>query len=76
MDNSSSSSSKPSEKAWLIERASSDPSAPQYFAGYKHGQFLTWTYNHLKAVRFSRKEDAEQMDLGEEVRVCEHAWDN
>ena len=73
MDNSS---SKPSEKAWLIERASSDPSAPQYFAGCKHGQFLTWTYNHLKAVRFSRKEDAEQMDLGEEVRVCEHAWDN
>lgn len=60
--------------AWVIEDAGSEPSTPAYFAGVHH-----WTRDHLKAVRFSRKQDAQALvdagGLGSGYfRVCEHAW--
>ena len=66
------------ETGWVIERGDSEPSAPLYWAGH-----YEWERDHLKAVRFSRKEDAERVaerertldDGGPEyARVCEHSW--
>lgn len=62
------------ETAWLIEDGASEPSSPAYFAGVGR-----WTRDHLKAVRFSRKQDAQALvDAGGlgpgDFRICEHAW--
>ena len=65
------------EFGWLIEHADSPVSAPVYWAG------MTWTTDHVKAVRFCRKQDAEEVLLvvhtwyeGEPPahRICEHGW--
>jgi hypothetical protein len=34
-----------------------------------------WSADHLCAVRFARREDAERVMCGDEVRICEHGWD-
>jgi hypothetical protein len=61
------------ELGWVIEGAWSPPSTPEYWAGSS-----AWTSDHMKALRFARREDAEQaaylMCTGLNVRICEHAW--
>lgn len=57
------------ETGWVVEVGSSDTSHPTYLAGPHR-----YTTDHLKAVRFARKEDAEKFALKTD-RVCEHAWD-
>ena len=68
------------EYAWLIERADSEVSAPWYWAAGQRDaeRSSAWTQNHLAAIRFARREDAENVskrlfpDIA--VRVCEHGW--
>lgn len=57
-----------SETGWVVESGASEPSRPLYLAG--PGK---WSVDNLKAVRFSRKEDAQKFALKSD-RVCEHAW--
>jgi len=45
------------EIAWVIELAWSEPSSPEYWNGGV-GSF-SWTKDNLRAVRFTRKEDAQ-----------------
>lgn len=67
------------ETGWVIEHKNSEPCAPLYWAG--NG----WSREHMKAIRFARKEDAERTARGwddddplpnepTEHRYCEHAW--
>lgn len=68
------------EYGWVIENAESEPSRPLYFAGHKDRKpegpnaHNPWSYDNLDAIRFARKEDAENMGMQSEVRICEHAW--
>lgn len=75
--------------AWVIEKIESEPSAPLYFEfvcePYRPtGDILkgwAWNRDHMKAARFSRREDAElcwqAMTTREldQVRIAEHGWD-
>lgn len=68
------------EIGWVIERADSEPSAPKYWAAGQQDPQRTsaWTSNHMQAIRFARKLDAERVAeramKGIDVRICEHAW--
>jgi hypothetical protein len=61
------------ESGWVIELAASEPCNPQYWAGSS-----LWIPDHLKAIRFARRQDAHQaadfMLDGMKIRVCEHGW--
>lgn len=61
------------ESGWVIELAASEPCSPQYWAGSS-----LWVPEHLKALRFARKQDAQQaadfMLDGMKIRICEHGW--
>lgn len=63
------------EYAWLIEHGDSPTFKPMYWAGLKS---VAFTNKHLAAIRFARKEDAEQVAKGiledTPTRVCEHGW--
>ncbi len=58
---------------WVIEGAWSETSRPDYWVGSSR-----WSTDHAKALRFARKQDAQQAaDLmldGINVRICEHQW--
>lgn len=66
------------EFAWVIEHRASAPSAPIYWAGNR------WSPDHLEAIRFVRKVDAERTVKGWDDddplphegahRICEHGW--
>lgn len=62
-----------SEYAWVIEGAWSHVQSPDYWAGSS-----AWSQDHNRALRFARKQDAEQaaamMLDGIRVRICEHVW--
>lgn len=68
------------ESGWLIERADSSPAEPKYWAaGQREAERSSaWTSNHMEAIRFARKDDAEKVAnrimAGIDVRICEHAW--
>lgn len=58
---------------WVIEGAWSHVQTPDYWVGSS-----AWSPDHNRALRFARKQDAEQaasmMLDGLRVRICEHAW--
>ncbi len=61
------------EQGWLIERSHALGGPKYLFAGWS----FEWTSDPLKAIRFSRREDAEQiasMLETEEVSITEHQW--
>lgn len=62
-----------SEYGWVIEGAWSHVQSPDYWVGSS-----AWSQDHNRALRFARKQDAEQaasmMLDGVRVRICEHAW--
>ena len=68
------------ESGWLIERADSSAAEPWYWAAGQRDaeRSSAWTQNHMEAIRFARKDDAEKVarrlfkDI--EVRICEHGW--
>jgi hypothetical protein len=67
-----------SENGWVIEKG--DTHNPKYLSA-NHRRFY-WTHDHLKAIRFARKQDAELVDSHfllteriEEHRICEHSWE-
>lgn len=68
------------EHGWVIERADSDASAPKYWvAGQREAERTSaWTSNHMAAIRFARKEDAEatakRLFPAIDVRIAEHGW--
>lgn len=67
--------------AWVIERADSSVAAPKYWAaGQTDAQrFSAWTSNHMQAIQFARKLDAQRVAeriINVQVRVCEHTWEN
>ena len=63
------------EFAWVIEHRLSPTSAPNYWAGNR------WSTDHMRAVRFARKVDAEAVRNGFDDeyalghRLAEHGWD-
>jgi len=60
------------EFGWVIERGDSTPATPTYWAGSEY-----WSQDHMDAVRFARKQDAERVACrlhGGYHRVCEHGW--
>lgn len=68
--------------AWVLERDDSPVSEPHYWAA---GQIdptrsSAWTFNHMAAIRFARREDAQAVadrlmkKAGVNVRVCDHLW--
>src|SRR6185312_3151035 len=62
------------EFGWVIERGDSSPSSPTYWSGPDY-----WSQDHMDAVRFSRKQDAERVACrlhGGHHRICEHGWCN
>lgn len=68
-----SSSITSNETAWLIERREPNP---EYLYVVDWFDFH-WTTDSLKAIRFARREDAEQMLRMTETEVCfavEHEW--
>ena len=58
---------------WVIEGAWSHVQSPDYWVGSS-----AWSQDHNRALRFARKQDAEQaaamMLDGIRVRICEHVW--
>lgn len=65
------------EGGWLIEDAESPASAPRYFTGTIEGP--VFQPDHLAAMRFARKEDAEAFALMSSgtlagVRIAFHEW--
>ncbi len=68
------------EFAWVIERGDTPVSEPKYWAAGQidAARFSAWTSNHTQAIRFARKEDAENVAnrimKGTDVRICEHGW--
>lgn len=68
------------ESGWVIERADSSPAEPKYWAaGQREAERSSaWTSNHMEAIRFARKDDAEKVanrimkDIP--VRIAEHGW--
>lgn len=61
------------EYAWVIERGDSPPSSPTYYTGGSDG----WSQDHLDAIRFSRKQDAERAAYHlrwPNCRIAEHGW--
>jgi len=62
---------KPDELAWLCENGEVQPS----YITVENGM-LVWTKDHLKALRLSRRDDAEMIaEICEDVwRVVEHMW--
>jgi len=60
------------ESGWVIERGDSSPGSPTYWSGPD-----AWSQDHMDAVRFARKQDAERVACrvhGGHHRVCEHLW--
>lgn len=61
------------EYGWVIEGAWSHVTSPDYWLGSS-----AWSTDHERALRFARKQDAEQaaamMLDGIRVRICEHVW--
>ena len=70
------------ETGWVIERADSPTSEPKYWcAGMLDANtFSAWTSNHMQAIRFARRIDAERLcerlmnPKNISVRICEHQW--
>lgn len=65
-------SSGTAETGWVIECEDSDPAAPLYWAG------KDWSEDHMTAVRFARKIDAQRLHFhlmpDTDVRICAHEW--
>ncbi len=60
---------------WLIEKG--DTSRPQYLT--VSDRRWDWTYDHMKAIRFARQEDAARttkhfLIAGTVMRIAEHSW--
>ena len=71
------------EYGWLIEVNNSELSLPVYFAGLTrsdrpNGETLdfSWSFNHIEAVRFCRRQDAEKVVGNYGHRIVEHVWDD
>ena len=70
------------ESGWVVEHAESDTARPLYWRGDNpesrpegdENPFNHWSYDHMQAVRFARKVDAERVKFLSEVRICEHGW--
>lgn len=59
---------------WVIEGQWSPTDSPDYWIGSS-----AWTTDHMRALRFARREDAQQaadlMLSGVNVRICLHEWE-
>lgn len=62
-----------SDYAWVIEGGWTSINKPDYWVGSS-----AWSENPLRALRFARRQDAQQaadlMLAGVNVRICEHEW--
>lgn len=61
------------EYGWVIEGGWTSINKPDYWVGSS-----AWSENPLRALRFARRQDAQQaadlMLAGVNVRICEHEW--
>jgi hypothetical protein len=61
------------DTGWLIERLGAN--GPEWLIAWSGG--FDWTTDSLKAIRFCRREDANQVAEifeSEDVHICEHQW--
>lgn len=71
------------EYAWLIEAGWTDTASIEYWCGCVvtggGGIQHEWSFDHSRAIRFARKEDAKRIAGilidGESYRIVEHGWD-
>lgn len=68
---------RPVVVGWLIEDGDSRASAPAYLSLF--GRVIEWTEHHDQALRFARREDAEDFAImwnGDitGLRIAEHQW--
>jgi hypothetical protein len=65
------------ETGWVLEHETSEPCAPRYLSTCPLKGYV-WSPDHLKALRFARREDAEAVAANvypaSRHRVAEHAW--
>ena len=61
------------ERGWLIERSTEH--GPAYIF-VDSNEMLGWTHDSLQAIRFARKEDAEQVArmIDDAEKITEHEW--
>lgn len=70
------------ETGWVLERADSSASEPWYWAAGQidPSRSSAWTQNHMAAIRFARRADAERVakhlmrKVPIDVRICQHVW--
>ena len=66
-------SERAEERGWLIERQDKQP--VEWLCAWSGG--FDWTTDSLKAIRFCRREDANQIAEifdGLDVHILEHIW--
>jgi hypothetical protein len=66
------------EYGWLIENGKKQGEGLAYrFIDNDMGGMSGWTEDHSKALRFARRQDAEQFAYHDEDawRIVQHAWD-
>lgn len=63
------------ETGWVIESSMSEPAQPLYLSKIRVDGVPVWSSDHMSAMRFARKEDAERVEFAYNVRIAEHAWD-
>jgi hypothetical protein len=71
-------SAKVTEYGWLVENGKNAGEGLAYrFINNDNGGIWDWTEDHNKALRFARREDAEQFAHHDEDawRVVQHGWD-
>ena len=71
-------SSDRTQYGWLIENGKKQGEGLAYrFIDNDNGGWGGWTEDHNKAIRFARREDAEQFAHHDEDawRIVEHGWD-
>ena len=59
---------------WVVESSMSEPAQPLYLSRIRVDGVPIWSPEHARAMRFARKQDAEQIEFAYAVRIAEHAW--
>lgn len=72
IDGTAAAGARTQESGWCVERGAA--SSPMYL--HVQNGLLNWTPDHMKALRFARRADAEQItEIVEDAdRIAEHVW--
>lgn len=62
------------ESGWVVESSMSKPAQPLYLSKIRVDGVPVWSSDHMDAIRFARKQDAERIEFAYAVRIAEHGW--